>query len=95
MTHVGRYRSSVLCLGAEYVNDMKGMNPTRSVKLIKKPEPKEPESQAEVESHEDPNKWSTEVRSWVTELRQDRRVESLPAFESLFKDELPEAGQTD
>ena len=72
------------------------MNQPRSVKLIKKPEPKEPEDQAEVDSPEDPNKWSTEIRSWVTELRQDRRVESLPAFESLFKEELPEeSGQTD
>ena len=70
------------------------MNPTRSVKLIKNAERKEPEDEAEVES-EDPNKWSTEVRSWVAELRQDRHVESLPAFESLFKDELPESGQTD
>lgn len=71
------------------------MNPTRVVKLIKKPERKEPESEAEVESPEDPNKWSTEVRSWVAELRQDRRVESLPAFDSLFKDDPPESGQTD
>lgn len=71
------------------------MNPTRIVKLIKNAERKEPESQAEVEPAEDPNKWSTEVRSWVAELRQDRRVESLPAFDSLFKDELPESGQTD
>lgn len=70
------------------------MNQKRSVKLIKNAERKEPEVEAEAES-EDPNKWSTEVRSWVTELREDRRVESLPAFDSLFKDELPESGQTD
>lgn len=71
------------------------MNPTRSVKLIKNAERKEPESEDEVEATSDPNKWSTEVRSWVAELRQDRTVESLPAFESLFKDELPEAGESD
>ena len=73
----------------------KGINTTRSVKLIKNVEGKEPESEVEAESPADPNKWSTEVRSWVAELRQDRRVESLPAFDSLFKDELPESGQTD
>ena len=73
----------------------KGINTTRPVKLIKNAEGKEAESQPENESPADPNKWSTEVRSWVAELRQDRRVESLPAFESLFKDELPEPEQTD
>jgi hypothetical protein len=71
------------------------MNPPRLIKLIKKPERKESESQPEVESAEDPGKWTTEIRSWVAELRQDRRVESLPAFDSLFKEELPESGQTD
>ena len=73
----------------------KDRDTTRSVKLVKNVERKEPEIQVDVEPPADPNKWSTEVRSWVAELRQDRRVESLPAFDSLFKDELPESGQTD
>jgi hypothetical protein len=77
------------------VDDPKGMNQTRSVKLIKNGKLKELDSQIEVELAADPNKWSTEVRSWVAELRQDRRVESLPAFDSLFKEKLPESGQTD
>jgi hypothetical protein len=75
--------------------NMKDLSPTRSVKLVKNAEGKEIESQPEVETPADPNKWSTEVRSWVTALRQDRRVESLPAFESLFKDELPDSGPAD
>lgn len=66
------------------------MNTTRSVKLIKNGESKDPEIQAEVESDADPNRWSTEVRVWVVEFQQHRRVESLPAFESLFKDALPD-----
>lgn len=71
------------------------MNTTRPVKLIKNEEDKEPDTQAEVESATDPNRWSTEVRSWVHEFQQHRSVESLPAFESLFKDVLPESGGED
>jgi hypothetical protein len=32
-----------------------------------------------------PNKWSHAVLSWVSEFQQHRRIESLTAFESLFK----------
>jgi len=71
------------------------MTTTRSVKLIKNGDRKDPEIQAEVESAADPNKWSTEIRSWVDEFKQNRRVESLPAFESLFKDGPPESGNAD
>ncbi len=71
------------------------MNPPRIVKLVKNAERQEPGTEAEVEPTEDPNKWTTEVRSWVKELRQDRYVESLPPFNSLFKDEVPESGKTD
>ena len=55
------------------------------VKLIKKEKPKDPEIRPEVESATDPNRWSTAVRSWVSEFQQHRRSESLPAFDSLFK----------
>ena len=61
---------------------------THSVKLIKKAERETPMAPAETE-FVDPNRWSKTVRSWVNEFQQDRRDESLPAFDSLFKDELP------
>ena len=71
------------------------MNTTRPIKLIKNEERKESEPEVEVEPAEDPKKWSTEVRSWVVESKQNRQVESLQAFESLFKEELPEPGGAD
>jgi hypothetical protein len=67
------------------------MNPTRAVKVIKNGERKDPDIQAEVESATGPNKWTTAVRSWVVEFQErDRSAESTPAFDSLFKDALPE-----
>jgi hypothetical protein len=71
------------------------MTKKRLVKLIKNEERKEPEIKAEVASAADSNKWSKEVRSWVVETQQNRHVESLQAFESLFKDEPPEAEGVD
>ena len=71
------------------------MNTTRPIKLIKNEDRKESEPEGEVEPPEDPNKWSKEVRSWVVESQQNRQVESLQAFESLFKEELPEPGSAD
>jgi hypothetical protein len=59
-----------------------------SVKLIKKAERETPDAQAEIEFF-DPNRWSKAVHSWVREFQQDRREESLPAVDSLFKEELP------
>jgi hypothetical protein len=38
-----------------------------------------------------PTGWSTAVRSWILEFEQRDREESLPAFDSLFKDALPES----
>jgi hypothetical protein len=64
------------------------MNTTRAVKLIKNGERKGPEIQAAVESSVDPNRWSKSVRSWVVEFQERDRGESLPAFDSLFKDAL-------
>jgi hypothetical protein len=67
------------------------MHPTRAVKVIKSGDRKDPDTEAEVESVAAPNKWSTSVRSWVTEFQErDRGVEPTPAFDSLFKDALPE-----
>ncbi len=66
------------------------MNTARAVKLIKNGERKDPETQAEAESAADPNRWSTAVRSWVVEFQErDRSGESVPGFDSLFKDALP------
>ena len=66
------------------------MNPRRAVKVIKNGERKDPDIQAEVESP-GPNKWSITVQSWVVEFQErDHGSESTPAFDSLFKDALPE-----
>ena len=69
------------------------MNTKQSVKLIKKHERNGPKLRATVELAVDPNRWSTAVRSWVVEFQQHRRGESLPAFDSLFKDALPQSGR--
>ena len=65
------------------------------VKLIKKEKREAPEVQAEIEFAVEPNRWATAVRSWVTEFQQHRRGESLPAFDSLFKDALLQSGRAD
>jgi hypothetical protein len=61
----------------------------RLVKIIKRAERETPAVPTEVEAEEDPNKWSSTVRSWVTEFQDDQRDESPPAFDSLFNDALP------
>jgi hypothetical protein len=67
------------------------MNSTRAVKVIKNGERKELDIEAEVESAAGPNRWSSAVRSWVSEFQErDRGSESTPAFDSLFKGALPE-----
>jgi hypothetical protein len=56
------------------------------IKLIKNAERQSvPE---EVEPAEGTNSWSTTVRAWVVEFKQNRHTESLPAFDSLFKDDV-------
>jgi hypothetical protein len=40
-------------------------------------------------------KWSKAVRSWVVEFQTRDRREYLPAFDSLFKDSLPEIKERD
>ncbi len=67
----------------------------RSVRLVKKHERIRPQLLATVESVVGPNRWSTAVRSWVAEFRERDRSESLPAFDSLFKDALPQSGRAD
>jgi len=53
------------------------------VKLIKKDKPLEP--RAKIEFSTPPNRWSREVKIWITEFKKHRRGESLPAFDRLFR----------
>ncbi|HKZ77016.1 MAG TPA: hypothetical protein VJ124_01745 [Pyrinomonadaceae bacterium] len=65
------------------------MNTKPLIRRIKKEQRQAPEIPAGREFAPGPNKWSKAVLSWVTEFRQHRSGESLPAFDSLFK-ALPE-----
>jgi len=56
------------------------------VKLIKKEDRTGPAPSAEPKSNPDPREWSTAVKSWVKEFKQDRLDESSAAFENLFDD---------
>lgn len=64
------------------------MNNKPLVRLIKKADRKDLDVQIEVESVAGPHTWSSAVHSWVVESQQRDRSESLPAFDSLFKDAL-------
>jgi hypothetical protein len=70
------------------------MKTKRPVKLIKRRE-RVPRGAAKVELPPGPNKYSTAVRSWVVEFQGRDRVESRPAFDSLFKDALLQPEETD
>jgi len=54
------------------------------IRLIKRETREAPQLQVKIGSTSDPNRWSTAVRSWVSEFQQQR--DELPAFDSLFKD---------
>ncbi|MEP6818087.1 MAG: hypothetical protein ABJA18_01045 [bacterium] len=56
------------------------------VKLIKKEDRNGPPLPVEPEASTDPREWSTAVKSWVKDFKQDRRNESLEAFDNLFDD---------
>ncbi len=60
----------------------------KSVKLIKKNQSAGSELLAKVAFVGSRNKWSKTIRSWIEEFRQRDQHESLPTFDSLFKDEL-------
>jgi len=64
------------------------MNKTRAVKIIKEQERNVPELTQTDDSAADPDRWSTAVSSWVLEFKQQRHIELLPGFDSLFKDSL-------
>jgi len=70
------------------------MKTKRPVKLIKRHE-RVPQGAAMVELPLGPNRWSTAVRSWVVEFQGRDRSESMPAFDSLFKDALLQPEDTD
>jgi hypothetical protein len=75
------------------IGGAEGMNTKPPVKLIKKEKRKGPGTQAQVELAADPKKWSTSVLSWVNEFQRHRRRESLPPFDSLFKDALTQPSE--
>ena len=64
------------------------MSTNRSVKIIKEQERNAPEAIPKDDSTPDPNRWSAAVGSWVEEFQQQRHIELLPEFDSLFKDAL-------
>jgi hypothetical protein len=47
-------------------------------------------ARARVKSSVGSNKWSKSMSSWVAEFQHRDRDESLPAFDSLFKETQPE-----
>jgi hypothetical protein len=71
------------------------MNTKPLIRLIKKEQRRRPRIQAGLESSDAPNQWSRAVVSWVDEIQQHRRIESLPTFESLFKVSQSQAGQVE
>lgn len=69
---------------ADILRETEGMKTEPSVKLIKKGR-KALEPQAKAKSAAGPNRWATSVQSWVRAFQNQRRDESLRAFDSLFK----------
>jgi hypothetical protein len=64
----------------------------QAVKLIKKDKPHEP--RAKIQLGMNPNKWSREVKTWISEFQKHRRGESLPAFDRLFNSSVKLDGET-
>ncbi|MDX6306003.1 MAG: hypothetical protein QOI77_2972 [Blastocatellia bacterium] len=62
------------------------MNPKSIIKLIKKAKREAPPVRSESEEISDENRWSRAVRTWVNDFQQNATKETLPAFDSLFKD---------
>jgi len=71
------------------------MNTKRAVKLIKRDERIPRQRRGEIQIAAGPNKWSRSVRSWVVEFQEKDRSETLPAFDSLFRDPLFETAHAD
>ena len=76
------------------IGGAEGMNTKPPVRLIKKEKHKGPGTQTQGELAADPKKWSTSVLSWVNEFHKHRRRrESLPPFDSLFKDAVTQPAE--
>ena len=60
----------------------------RTVKVIKRQEPKARERHSRAESDGSSNLWSKSVRLWVDQYRQ-ASAKRLPAFDRLFNDSRP------
>jgi hypothetical protein len=60
----------------------------KPVKLVKKSKSAKADILAEVVVVENRSGWSRAIQSWIKEFRQRDRHQSLPAFDSLFKDAL-------
>lgn len=62
------------------------MSPKSLIKLIKKGKHESRPAKSESEVISDENRWSRAVRAWVNDFQQNATKETLPAFDSLFKD---------
>jgi hypothetical protein len=60
------------------------MKPVRSIKLIKRQD-RVRRRRGPVQPAIGPDEWSKSVRSWIVEFQETDHSESLPAFDSLFK----------
>ena len=60
------------------------MNTMRSVKLIKRQD-RVQRRRGPVQPAIGPDEWSKSVRSWIVDFQETDHSESLPAFDSLFK----------
>jgi hypothetical protein len=58
----------------------------KAAKLKKRRERALLRARARVKSAGGPNRWTAAVRSWVADFQNRDRDESLPAFDSLFKE---------
>ena len=67
----------------------------RAIKIIKNSERKASKTQRGVKSLVRSGRSPQKVESWVVEFKKNRRGESLVAFDSLFKENVSQSGQTD
>jgi hypothetical protein len=62
------------------------MNTKSLIKLIKKAKREAPQPPSEIQFVSDENRWSRAVKTWVRDFQEGAQRETLPAFDSLFKD---------
>jgi hypothetical protein len=61
----------------------------RAVKVVKRTQRRSVQAPPKVVFVENRNRWSKGIHSWVAEFQQRDQSKSLPAFDSLFKNKLP------